>query len=462
MAISFLNYINGELIPSSANSIFPRLSPWDGNHKASITQSEPMDFVLALNQTKKVQAEYAALDPNARLSLAENFQRVFLSKRTQFLSLEREWGHLSVEAASQVAFEAGHKIISHMIAEYRQGLSSNVLVAPVGIIGVVCPSLSGFTESCRVIISTLLSGNALMMKLSSESAHQVEFWSALFKEASVPASLIQIFQGNDINFEKFLLNHPSLRSVRWTGSSQQSLDILTQVVQFQKNFQLATYSKNAAVLLEDPSDNESYQRFFDQIILGMGQLQSSVHRIFILESFAPRFWEQLSEYMKAMKPSSSPEDVNPWTPLNSYELQKKYSTLLDEVRAEHGKTWIPLAPLPEGSSFVAPVFIQDLPNCSEKHQVDLGLPVFTVTTVKYVHEIGRWANNSYLPRYLWIFGEVEKAKRLAEKLEYSHISINTWDIELNSIVGLKQCFYGDRDENPMGSFWSYVKKLTLP
>jgi acyl-CoA reductase-like NAD-dependent aldehyde dehydrogenase len=120
---------------------------------------------------------------------------------------------------------------------------------------------------------------------------------------------------------------------------------------------------------------------------------------------------------------------------------------------EHGK------PLMDRDG--VPLFLLDLPNCSDFQQEELPAPVFPIITVKYQHEIAKWLNNTSYGNLATIWGDHDKALKIAEKLEVGAIWLNHWmRPQDESPWGIKQSAFGIHENRATGSFFS-DRKLTL-
>jgi acyl-CoA reductase-like NAD-dependent aldehyde dehydrogenase len=115
----------------------------------------------------------------------------------------------------------------------------------------------------------------------------------------------------------------------------------------------------------------------------------------------------------------------------STESQEKY---LKEVSSEGGEALY-------NEKGVA--LIKDFNMCSELQQDYLGVPLVFLCTVKYGHEMAKWSNTGYLSLTHSIWGsDLEKAKRLARKLETDSVYLNHWSPTGKLPFGLKSSSFG--------------------
>lgn len=462
MAKLFLNYINGKFVDSIEKKRGTKISPFTGEILGEYCISEAMDFVLALKDAKKAQIDFSATNFETRKLLLTKLKENILINQDHLALEEALFSGFSKEYVLDNSIKASLIAIDLRIKEIEEQENSELkLVDPVGLVGVVLPWTFAFKELVDCISAAISSGNGLMIKTSSlapQSAHQI---GEILTRVMVPAGLINIFQGTRESIGSFFISHPSLRSTKFIGSYASAEKIVLQAASSKKKYQISAGGKNAAFLLQDFENDNQAQQFFHNLLLGSGQSPLSISRVYILESNLENFWNQAKIFFGELKQIDSPEGVSPWTPLILNERKLEGLKIIENILLEHGKVSAQANQIQSAGCYQAPILIQDLPNCSNFQQDQIRQPVFIVTSVKYSHDMVRWANNSYLSQYAVVFGDKEKAMRLASKIEFSLIGINQWPKSSDSCVGMKQSFFGESDFSSFGSFWSNVKKLAV-
>ena len=148
--------------------------------------------------------------------------------------------------------------------------------------------------------------------------------------------------------------------------------------------------------------------------------------------------------------AQSIKDRSPWGPALNQNLKNE---ILHTAQEEHAKLF--------AQDFTGAQFLLDLPNCSNLQQDELPAPVFPIVTVKYLHELAKWANNTSFGNLAVLWGDETKARKLADKLEFGALWLNHWmRADDESPWGLKQSGFGIADNQAEGPFYS-DKKLTL-
>lgn len=461
MAHLYQNYILGQYKLSASSLLHPVESPKTGEILGQASLCDVMDLVLCLQAAKKAQQDFASTTLDERRELLEKIKEQILVNKEFIVSAEAGHTGLASKDIMHFIFEPSLQLIDKQIVEVVAQASSkdSILISSVGLFGVLLPKVFAFRYAVEAIVKAIASGNGLIIKSSSSTGYLPEQLGKILDGAGCPPGLMNIFNGTRESLGDAMVNHPSLKRMIFWGSPASAEKIYRIAAQNQKTVQLAGGLKNAAFLLDSFAGPKEAFAFFDRVFQGGILNPLRVDRLFILDSQAEIFWKFAGEYLQACQ--QSVHDAN-LSSLNYYENKKQQEgadACLTKIREEHGKLY-QLSNEGLDQRVVYPAFSQNLPNCSNYQQDPIPALVAIVTSVKYSHEMVRWANNSYLAGWAYVYGDVEKARRFAEKIEFAEIYINEWVDSTFCFTGLKQSFYGDRDTRAFGSFWSYRKKLT--
>lgn len=461
MAHIYQNYLLGQLKSASSSLLHSVKSPHTGETLGEASLCEVMDLVMCLQAAKKAQQDFVATTLEERKILLEKIhEQISTNKDSIVLSETRHTGLTKIDIL-QFVFEPSLQLVKNQLAEIEEQKSAadSMLYSSIGLVGVLLPRVFGFRYAMEVIVKAIASGNGLMIKSSSSACYLPEQIGKILEASGCPTGLINVFNGTRESIGDAMVQHPSLKRLVFWGAPANADKIYKNAAQNQKTVQVAGGLKNAAFLLDSLNGQSEAFAFFDRIFQGGFFNPLRVDRIFILDSHAEFFWKYAQDYLAATRQKIQEAEVSH---LNLYQNEKQKEAAgacLEKIREEHGKLY--QADVEElDPRVVCPVFSQNLPNCSNYQQDPIPALVAIVTSVKYSHEMVRWANNSYLAGWAYVHGETDKARRFAEKIEFAEIYLNEWIHDSSSIFGLKQSFYGDRDTRAFGSFWSYRKKLT--
>jgi aminomuconate-semialdehyde/2-hydroxymuconate-6-semialdehyde dehydrogenase len=84
-----------------------------------------------------------------------------------------------------------------------------------------------------------------------------------------------------------------------------------------------------------------------------------------------------------------------------------------------------------------------------------------LTTVKYQHEVQKYANVGYYGSKAFIFGSREKCEKVMQQLQATDFVFNAWQVSSGPLVSSRQSFFGDSNFQVFGSFYSDLKKISF-
>ena len=458
--MELLNFIGGEFVGSESKKTFVKKSPFDNSELATVVSSDAMDVIKAIQHSKKALQASENDSVEQRSQILNALADYFLANAEQIAYQEALHQGLSKKFSLKHNVQVAIDCLRKNAQDVLKPLPAGTIAQRSGIIGIV----TSWSLSLRLVTErlapALAAGNAVLIKVSEHSPITGQILGEALKAAQVPAGLVQILQG-DAEPAKIIAGHPSVRAVTATGR-QSTIEAIAKAAQVQfKKLQLSGGAKNSSMVLTDFDYKNRIGEILESFLLGQGQMCWNTTRLFVLESFAKEFTEELKAYLGNLKPLTSPEGDSLWTPLIAAD---RIATIKERIQfgvSEHGKVMSEADAASVSGNFIRPTFMIDLPNCSVMQQDELHGPLFLITPVKYQHEILKWSNTSYLGHSAVIWGPDEKLLKVATKLECAQVWLNSWmSGSEEAIFGLKQSSFGMTDMSWAGTFYSDVKKLT--
>ncbi|WP_413586321.1 aldehyde dehydrogenase family protein [Bdellovibrio sp. HCB274] len=453
------NFVSGEFKASGNQKTFVKLSPFNNSELARVSDSDAMDVILSLQSSKKALAAFETSTREQRAEILNALARYFEDNAQEIAYREALHQGLPKNFVLINSVQVSIETLRSTAAELVKPLPSTVGVKATGLVGII----TSWSLSLRLVTErlapALAAGNAVIIKVSEHSPVTSLILGEAFKAIGLPPGLVQVLNGG-VEVAQIIAGHPGVRAITAAGKSATMEAIAKAALPQMKKLQLSGGAKNAAIVLSDFDFKNRMAEIVAPFLLGQGQMCWNMTRLFVLESFAKEFNEELKTYLTTLQPLASPEGDSVWTPLITKDRTEILNQKTQFGISEHGKVLAQTVSETSGN-FVKPTFMLDLPNCSVMQQDELSAPLFLVTAVKYQHEAVKWTNTSYLAHSAIVWTTEEKFMKVAEKLEVGQVSMNSWMEHLQSpVIGIKQSSFGNMDMIWSGSFYSDVKKLT--
>jgi aminomuconate-semialdehyde/2-hydroxymuconate-6-semialdehyde dehydrogenase len=425
-------------------------SPWNQEILAEWRDADEMDVIRCLQSSKKFLALPAGWPREERLALLERLKAAVEKIADAGALQEAETQGLPKSFVLENSFYFSIRLLEKNIEALKTTASSGYLHSPSGVVA----AISAWCLSFRLVMETLVpawaAGNSVIIKISSRSPTTAQILQNLMAEIEAPPGSVHILLGEGAKVGAFLAAHPGVRAVSFVGQSKNAESVIKATAAQFKKLRVRGGTKNAAMILPGFDSEKYLSQVLESFLIGQGQTGWSMTRLLTTEAEAEKLSEGLKKKLLELRPAQGPEDPSPWGPLRSPEIQTQ---LVKKAMQEHAKKLLP--------DFNGPTFLLDLPNCSDLQQEELQAPVFPIVTVKYLHELSKWANNTSYGQLAVLWGDENKARKVCEKLEFGGMWLNHWmRAQDQSPWGLKQSAFGIPDDLAEGPFYS-DRKLTI-
>ena len=448
----------------NSESKFLKLNPYTLKPLHEVSSCDLMGLVTAIRSGHAAYQEWKSASIEDRLALIVRIKTALQLKSDEYARLEALDQGLPLDFVSKNSIELSLKNIDEVLQQKPQG--EDLQYSPVGVVALV----ASWNLSLRVILDrlvpALLAGNAVVVKVSSQSVITAQILAEILLQAGAPKSLVNIIVTDDPEVKKMLISHPGVKAVSFTGSIEKTSEILPLIsqalLQNFKKIQISSGSKNSAVVMTAPSP-ENFSDIMSSFITGQGQLVWNSARLFILEKFEKEWEAGIREYLQALKPSEGIEDNSLWTPCLKPESFSKFEEIKRQIFEDKGQLLLGDYQLSElqKKSYLPAIFTKDMSRCSTLQQDQIHAPVFILSAVKYPFDVAKYSNVSYFGFAAHLWGEREKMHKLAENLDVGLASVNKASVEVpGAVSAVKQSGFGLQDFQSFGAFFSNVKKLT--
>lgn len=457
-------------INNSATSLqtqFVKKNPYNSEVLHTVDSAGLLEVVMSIQAAQKAFAEWKLSSVEDRLKLLQSYHNHLTLSKDAFARLE------ATDQALPFEFVRDHGLDSAIqsLGETKRELATyqpvgGIMHSPVGVISLICTWNLSLRTICERLFPAIAAGNAVIIKVSSQSPITAMILSELIQLTKTPKGLIQVITSDQSEVKNLLVTHPGIKAISFVGQLANAVDILKQTtaasLQQFKKIQISTGSKNSAVTLNEPSD-ESFQQIIASFATGQGQLGWSSARLFILEKHEALWKDKLASYLESLKPSESIDDHSLWAPClktESFKTFSEISALAITDQARLLQTQYKLSDM-QKNHFLPMIFTQDMSNCSTLQQDQVGAPLFILSTVKYAFDVAKYSNVSYYGMAAHLYGDVEKLGKLADSLDVGLICQNKWSVQIPGIpTSTKQSGFGFQDRRVFGDFFSNVKKMT--
>ena len=256
------NYINGHWQDAQSGACFENRSPNQPRDLIGVfPASTSEDVDQAVQSAQRAFSQWKATPAPQRakvlLKVAQLLER---DKPTLTQEMTREMGKSLIEAGGDIqeAIDMAYFVAGEGRRLYGQTTPSELphkwamtMRQPVGVCGLITPWNFPIAVPSWKILPCLLAGNTIVFKPAEDAPLMAQRFVELFEEAGLPQGVLNLVQGLGETTGQAVVNHPDVRLISFTGSSETGAMIASQCGVQLKRVALELGGKNACIVMED-------------------------------------------------------------------------------------------------------------------------------------------------------------------------------------------------------------------
>jgi acyl-CoA reductase-like NAD-dependent aldehyde dehydrogenase len=428
-------FIGGEWVDAADGATFEDSDPFTGDVVATAPAGGAADAQRAIETAADAFPVWAQTPPAER-------QRVFLraadileGRTEEVVSLlARETGasfgfgmfqclfvpNLFRQAAA-LAYAPMGQLIPSDTGAFAMGIRR-----PVGVVGALAPWNAALILSARSIAAPLALGNTVVLKPSEWSPFTGGLlWGEILAEAGLPAGVLNVVThapGDAPAVADALIQHPAVRRLNFTGSTQVGRLIAEAAGRQLKRVVLELGGHNPLIVLDDADLEYAVNASAFGSYLHQGQICMSTRRIYVERSIADEFMTRLAEKTKGLKVGDPKEHDTVIGPLINEQALAMVKGRVEQAVAEGARV---LA----GGEAVGPCYqatlLTDVPEDSDFARHETFGPVAAVEIVDSAEEaVARANRTSYGLSAGIITSDRDRGFSLAQQIDSGIVHVN--------------------------------------
>jgi len=450
-----LLYINGAWLPGASGRTLPVVNPASGSQIGTVACAERADLDRALEAAERGFAAWRKVSAFERSKIMRKAANLFRERAEAVAPiLTQEQGKTLAEAKQEAL--AGADIIDWFAEEARraygrviparaEGVYQLVIKEPVGPVAAFTPWNFPINQAVRKVSAALAAGCSIIIKAPEEAPASPAELIRAFADAGVPAGVINLVYGNPADISSYLIPHPVIRKMSFTGS----VAVGKQLAALAGNHMKRTTMElggHAPVIIFDDSDVEAAVKTMAFMkFRNAGQVCISPTRFLVQEGVYASFVEKFVAGAKAVKVGDGMDPNTKMGPLANPRRQRAMEAHVGDARKHGGKVLAGGYPIGEKGNFYEPTVITELPReAMAMNQEPFG-PLAIINPFRSFDDAVAEANRlPYgLAAYAWT-RSAKTANAVAGAVETGMMTINHMGLALPEVPfgGVKDSGYG--------------------
>ena len=431
----YKNLLNGQWVESNSNKLIKVNAPHDdsyiGEIQAMTTDEVDLAFEGARTAFKTWKnsnlSERAEILHRAADLLVENAD-IIADILAREISKDYKSSHSEVvrtaEFMKYTAEEAKRLKGETLYGDSFEGSAKNkmsiVTREPLGVILSIAPFNYPINLSASKIAPALMAGNVVIFKPPTQGAISALYLVEIFRAAGLPVGVINTVTGKGSEIGDYLITHPEVDMVNFTGSSGVGRHIAQLAGMIPMIMELG--GKDAAIVLDDADLEDTAKNIVSGAFSYSGQRCTAVKRVLVLENVADKLVDLVKKELEKVKVGMPYDEGVTVTPLIDDKSADFVQSLIDDA-IEKGAELV-VGNRREKNLIYPTLFDHVTTDMKLAWEEPFG-PVLPIIRVKTVEEAIEISNKSEYGLQSAVFTQnIDKAFSIAQKLEVGTVHIN--------------------------------------
>jgi len=453
----FGHFINGRWVAPAEGQHFETINPATKAVLARVAQGSKADVDAAVAAANAAAPGWAGLPPHARArylyALAREVQRQ--SRLLAVLETLDNGKPIRETRDLDIPLVARHFYHHAGWAQLRD--SEFPGYAPVGVVGQIIPWNFPLLMVAWKVAPALAAGNTVILKPAEFTPLTALCFAEIAQAAGLPAGVFNVVTGDGAT-GKFLVEHPDVQKIAFTGSTEVGRIIRKATAGSGKKLTLELGGKSPFIVFDDADLDSVVEGVVDAIWFNQGQVCCAGSRLLVQEGIADRLTQKLRARMEKLRVGSPLDKAVDMGAIVAPVQLERIRGLVEQGVEEGAKMWQPSWACPTEGYFYPPTLFTDVSPAATIAQVEIFGPVLVSMTFRTPKEAVELANNTPYGLAASVWSEnINLALDVAPKLKAGVVWINSTNLfdAASGFGGYRESGFGR--EGGREGMWEYLK-----
>lgn len=427
------SYLNGQWVDGESGNTFEITNPYDDSVLAMVKMASKEQVTQAFEEAQKAQKEWGK-SPELRRNVIEKAITFFEHNKAKIIELlivesGSSYTKANVEFGSTVGVLKEALTTIDKVHEIRTEQSvipnkiNEIHRLPLGVVSSISPFNFPLYLSMRTIAPALALGNTVVHKADLQvSLSSGSLIAKAFEEGGIPPGVFQSVLTKTSIIGDLMVEHPVVRLVSFTGSTEVGRHIGTVAGGLFKRVALELGGNAPFVVLSDADLDQAVKAAVFGKFLHQGQICMITNRIIIHQDLYDEFAKKFVDRVKSLKFGDPRDhDVIIGPIINKKQLD---FSLQNISKAKAQGTEVLLDGQLIGN-VLTPTIFGNVKNDSELAQTELFGPIVPLIKASSDDEAIEFANHTIYGLSSAIFaGDLDRAREYALEIEFGMTHLN--------------------------------------
>ncbi len=448
-------YIDGEWSNGSSGKSEPIINPATGKVLARLAHAGTTDLDQALHAADKgfkLWRKVSAFERYKLLRKAADIIRSRADEIAQLMTLEQGKPLLEAKMETLAAGdimdwfgEEARRAYGRVVPARAEGVLQIVVKEPVGPVAAFTPWNFPINQAVRKISAALAAGCSVILKGPEETPASCAALVRCYADAGLPAGVVNLVFGVPSEVSEYLIPHPIIRKVTFTGSTPVGKKLAALAGQHMKRITMELGGHAPAIVFADADVDQAIKQLAGAKFRNAGQVCVSPTRFLVHESVYERFVAGFVKVAGALKVGDGMDTTTRMGPLANSRRVEAMQMFVEDATSKGAKLLAGGKRIDRDGYFFEPTVLSDVPaNARIMNEEPFG-PVAPIAAFANFDDVVAEANR--LPFGLAAYAytrSLKTASAIGAAFESGMVSINHMGLALPEVPfgGVKDSGYG--------------------
>jgi len=447
--------IDGQWCSGSEGGSSPIVNPATGEVIASLAHASTADLDRALAAAERGFAAWRQVSAFERSKLmrraaellrerADAIARAMTLEQGKPLAESRVETLLGADTIDWFAEEA-RRTYGRIVPARAPGVMQMVIKEPVGPVAAFTPWNFPINQAVRKASAALAAGCSVILKGPEETPASCAALFRAFSDAGVPAGVLNLVFGVPAQISEYLIAHPVIRKVTFTGSTPVGKHLAMLAGRSMKRVTMELGGHAPAIVFDDADVDAAVRLLGAAKFRNAGQVCVSPTRFLVQRGVYGRFCDAFTEHARSLRVGNGLEPQTQMGPLANARRLDAMRGFVDDAVACGARLTAGGKRLGDNGNFFAPTVLVDVPTTARVMNEEPFGPIASIAPFDDFDAVVKEANR--LPFGLAAYAFTRSAKTataIGAALESGMVSINHLGLGLPEVPfgGIKDSGYG--------------------
>ena len=304
-------HIGGSWVGGAAGATIPVLNPATGEAIGTVAKAEKADLDRALAAAEKgfqVWKKVGAFDRYKTLRKAADIIRSRADDIAKIMTAEQ--GKPFIEAKGETLLagdimdwfaEEARRTYGRVVPPRAEGVYQLVVKEPVGPVAAFTPWNFPINQAVRKVSAAVAAGCSIILKGPEETPASCAALVQAYLDAGVPEGVVQLVYGVPSEISEYLIPHPVIRKVTFTGSTPVGKHLSMLAGAHMKRITMELGGHAPAIVFEDADVDTAVKILSANKFRNAGQVCVSPTRFLVHEKVYDQFVDGFVKVAKGLK-----------------------------------------------------------------------------------------------------------------------------------------------------------------